>query len=248
MLGLLIIVLLSLAANSQEPSAQTDKPQVKINYLNVCTPSDSDKQELASALSRIPARPKFTPDFEVSRGRSSASEPPVAIAETALPGSVANIGQMSNWVRVRREFPTDSPFISVQYTLSTAGRGGAETLVFRARDPKEILQILLEAKASSADPNTFLTTDTPAERIRLERYGKSSVALARCPTADQAAYEAIFREGSSVLAHYRSALDVRRIVPGDLRRLGTLNNKPSAPAPKKRKAMPTQSSTPLRSQ
>jgi hypothetical protein len=238
MLGLLAIVLLSLAASSQEPSAQADKPQVKINYLNVCTPSDTEKQELASALSRIPASPKFTPDFEVSRGRSSASEPSVAIAETALPGSVANRGQMSNWVRVRREFPTDSPFISVQYTLSTAGRGAAETLVFRARDPKEILQILLEAKASSADANTLLTTDTPAERIRLERYGKSSVALARCPTSDQGAYEAIFREGSSVLAHYRNALDVRRIVPGDLRRLGTVNSKPSAPPPKKREAMP----------
>jgi hypothetical protein len=217
---------------SQEPPAQNEKPQVKINYLNVCTPGDSEKQELASALARIPAKPKFTPDFEISRGRSSASEAPIELSDANLPRGALDKNQVSNWVRVRREFPSDSPFISVQYTLSTLGQGAAETLVFRARDPKEILQILLEAKVSSGEGTTLLNTDTPADRIRLERYGKASVALARCPSADQVAYEAIFRDGAAVLARYRTALEVRRIVPADLARLGL--PKATANQPKKR--------------
>src|SRR5262245_4565578 len=129
------LALLSLSMSAQQ-APESGKPQVKVNYLNVCTPSDTDKQELASALARLPVKAKFSPDFEISRGRSTASEPPVVIAEQALPGKMVANDQISNWVRVRREFPPDSPFISVQYTLSTIGHGAVETLVFRARDPK----------------------------------------------------------------------------------------------------------------
>jgi hypothetical protein len=205
-----------LAQQAEQPAS---KAQVKITYLNVCTPAENDKQELVSALGRLPLKAKFTPDFEVSRGRSTNTEPPVAIAEAGLPGAVVSAGEISNWVRVRREFPPESPFISVQYTLSTTGRGAVETLVFRARDPKDILQIALEARASAADPAAMLKANTPAERIRLERFGKSSVALARCPSTDQSAYEGVFRDGSAVLARYRDVLGVRQIVPADLRRL-----------------------------
>lgn len=209
---------LSLVASAQQ-APSTTKPEVKVNILNVCNPSETEKEELTSALGRLPVNPKFSPDFEISRGRSTAGEPPVVLAE-ALPGKAVDTNEISNWVRVRREFPAESPFISVQYTLSTNGRGAVETLVFRARDPKDILQISLEAKATAADPTVMLKTDTPAERIRLERFGKSSVALAHCPTADQTAYQPVFRDGSGVLARYRNALGVRQIVPGDLRRLG----------------------------
>lgn len=205
---------------------------MKITYLNVCTPAESEKQELVSAVGRLPAKAKFTPDFEISRGRSTATEPPVAIAEAALPGAVVGGKQVSDWVRVRREFPPESPFISVQYTLSTTGRGAVETLVFRARDPKDILQIAFEARASAADPAALLKTNTPAERIRLERFGRSTVALARCPSADQSAYENVFREGSTVLARYRDALAVRQIVPADLRRLGVMSSGEAGRSPK----------------
>ena len=212
---------------------------MRINYLNVCTPAETEKQELGAALARIPQNPRFTEDFEISRGRSSASEPPVAIAGAGLPAAMADSGSASNWVRVRREFPTESPFISVQYTLSSDGRGAAETLVFRARDTKDILQILMEAKASAGDPTTVLKTDTPAERIRLERFGKGSVALARCPTADQSGYESVFRQGSALLARYRNALQVREIVPGDFRRLGGTRSKAPAHGAKSDKAKAT---------
>jgi len=224
---------------AQQQSSPASKPQVRINYLNVCTPADPEKQELAAALARIPLKPKFTEDFEISRGRSSANEPPVAIAEAGLPGAMTDSGSTSNWVRVRREFPAESPFISVQYTLSSDGRGAAETLVFRARDTKDILQVLMEAKASAGDPSTVLKTDTPAERIRLERFGKGSVALARCATADQSGYESVFREGSVLLARYRTALQVREIVPGDFRRLGAIKAKMPATGAKSDKAKST---------
>ncbi len=229
-----MIGLFCICASAQQ-APQSSKPEVKVTYLNVCTPSDTEKQELGAALTRLPAKPRFSPDFEISRGRSTATEPPVVIAEQALPGKVVGSDAVSNWVRVRREFPPDSPFISVQYTLSTNGRGAVETLVFRARDPKDILQISLEAKATGTDPTALLKSNTPAERIRLERFGKSSVALARCPTADQMAYQEVFRDGSVVMARYRDALGVRQIVPGDLRRLGPLQ---PASAPKAVKPKP----------
>lgn len=229
--------LLALGVSAQQ-TPQSSKPQVKVNILNVCTPSEGEKKELAAALSRLPMKPKFMPDFEIARGRSTANEPPVGVAEQALPGAVVSGNEISNWVRVRREFPADSPFISVQYTLSTNGRGAVETLVFRARDPKEILQMLVEANVSTVDPAVLLKTDTPAERIRVERYGKSSVALARCPTADQSAYQSVFREGSLVLSRYRDALSVRQIVPGDLRRLGVIKDRSPASGPKSARPKP----------
>src|ERR1700745_222031 len=97
-------------------SVKTDKTEVKINYLNVCTPTDEEKKELGGALSRIPQQAKFTTDFEISRGRSTMNQPPAALAAGDPSGVVADNGGVSSWVRVRREFPTASPFLSVQYS------------------------------------------------------------------------------------------------------------------------------------
>jgi hypothetical protein len=49
--------------------------------------------------------------------------------------------------------------------------------------------------------------------------GASSLALARCPTADQSAYEPLFSSASRVLREYRAVLRVRQVVPADLARL-----------------------------
>ena len=49
-------------------------PPVKVNVLNVCTPSTDEQKEIGAALAKIPNKPVFTPDFEVARGRSSLSE------------------------------------------------------------------------------------------------------------------------------------------------------------------------------
>jgi hypothetical protein len=68
----------------------------------------------------------------------------------------------------------------------------------------------------------MLTANTPAARIKVERFGKASVVLARCPAVgdvpahDQSAYEPLFRTASSILERYRDALGVRRMVPQEL--------------------------------
>ena len=72
----------------------------------------------------------------------------------------------------------------------------------------------------------MLSTSTPVSRVKLERFGKSSVVLARCsgeegsPATDQSAYEPIFHAASSIMERYRDALGARKMVPGELVRLG----------------------------
>ena len=73
---------------------------------------------------------------------------------------------------------------------------------------------------------------SPASRIKLERFGKSSVVLARCtgaeggPTPDQSAYESLFAGASSILTNYRILLNARKMVPEELARVGTVAAKP----------------------
>src|ERR1051325_926381 len=95
-----------------------------------------------------------------------------------------------------------------------------ETMVLHVRDPKDLIQVSLEDSASAVTTSeTMLGANTPVSRIRLERFGKSSVALARCqagegrPAPDQSAYEPLFRSASEVMANYRRLLGVRSIVP-----------------------------------
>ena len=71
----------------------------------------------------------------------------------------------------------------------------------------------------------MLGTATPASRIKLERFGKSSVVLARCEGSeggappDQSAYEPIFVSATSILSNYRTLLNARRTVPDELTRV-----------------------------
>jgi hypothetical protein len=70
--------------------------------------------------------------------------------------------------------------------------------------------------------------DTPASRIRVERLGKSSVALARCPEADQSAYQRLFAEASQIMARYRKELGLRSEFRSDI---GWLDGEQSHKAP-----------------
>jgi hypothetical protein len=177
---------------------------VRVTYLNVCAPSDSDKQEIVSVLDRIPAAPRFGPEFEIARGRTAAPDSP-----------------MASWVRVRREFPADSPLTNAQYSVSLNSKDIIETVVFRWREPKDVMQVSIEDSVSSvASPATVVSTDTPAGRIRVERFGKSSLGLSRCAEVDQSSYESVFAAASRVMGRYRTALGVRESVPAELRRLG----------------------------
>ncbi len=179
--------------------AQQRPPQVRVTYLNVCTPGEPEQKEISAALQRIPRKAAFAPDFEVARGRTAEPET-----------------MISRWVRLRREFVAASPFRTVQYSFSVDDKGVVETLAFLLREPKDLMQVSIEHNAPGAAVTTALAEGAHATRIKLERFGKSSVVLARCPGADQSGYEPLFQAASEILSAYRGALDVRRIVPGDL--------------------------------
>jgi hypothetical protein len=110
--------------------------------------------------------------------------------------------------------------------------------VLHVRDPKDLIQVSLEDSASSvASADAMLSTNTPVSRIRLERFGKSSIALARCAATengtpiDQSAYEPLFRSASDVLAGYRGLLGARVIVPEELAKVAPGSKPASTPKP-----------------
>lgn len=216
-----ICFVLCLAAAAQQES----KPQVKVNVLNVCTPSPEEKQEIAAALAKIPTAPTFGPDFEVARGRTTLEQNPDFLQ--AAPGAqMQSGGESARWVRVRKEFPAQSTFSTVQYSFSTDPKTMIETLVFHVRDPKDLLQVSLEDSASAVtSAAAMLGTNTPASRIKLERLGKSSVVLARCsgseggPPPDQSAYESLFQSASSIVSDYRKVLHAQQVIPEELARV-----------------------------
>ncbi len=202
--------------------------------LNVCTPSAEEQREIASALARIPKQPLFDADFEVSRGRSTLTEMP-AMLEAGQAGHIAGEPSIASYVRIRREFSVQAMFSSVQYSFSNDGVNMIETLVLHVRDPKDLIQVALEDSASAVSSSeTMLTANTPASRVRLERFGKSSVALARCqdtaagPAPNQSAYEPLFRSASEVLTNYRGLLGVKKVVPEELGKINA-ESKPSVP-------------------
>lgn len=237
LLGLLGAVQL---AYTQDQSANdaSKQPQVQVHMLNVCTPSADEQKEIASALARIPKQPLFASDFEVSRGRSTLTEMPAMLA-AGQPGHVPGEPSVASYVRVRREFSVQATFASVQYSFSDDGQTMVETLVLHVRDPKDLIQVSLEDSASSVtSADAMLAANSPASRVRLERFGKSSVALARCsaseagPAPDQSAYEPLFRGASDVLANYRGLLGVKKIVPEELAKIGGESKQKAPPKSK----------------
>src|SRR5882672_10169530 len=162
------LIILGLCSMALAAAQQPTQPQVKVNVLNVCSPSPQEQQEIASALARAPKEPLFSADFEVDRGQSVLEERPGFLepgGNTSDPGTAA-------WVRIRREFSVQALFSTVQYSFSHDVKNMVETLVFRVRDPKDLLQLTIEDSASSVtSPEAMLSTSTPASRIKLERFG-----------------------------------------------------------------------------
>src|ERR1022692_2350452 len=204
--------------------AFAQQPPVKVNVINVCAPTADEQKELSSALAKVPGKPAFAADFEVARGRSILDpSTPIPGMQPLPPGAVA----AADWVRVRREFPGAAMFSNVQYSFSVDSKNMVETLVLRVREQKDLMQVSIEDSASAvASAAAMLASSSPVSRVRLERFGKSSVALARCsgedgsPVTDQSAYEPIFHAASSIMERYRDALGARKMVPEELARLG----------------------------
>jgi hypothetical protein len=229
----------SWTAGQQQPSPP--QPKVKVNLLNVCTPSPDEQKEIASALARVPKQPLFGADFEVDRGRSTLEQSPNFLQ----PGSGAQGSSDSataEWVRIRHEFAVQALFSSVQYSFSRDSQNMVETVVFHVRDPKDLMELSLEDSASSVtSPADMLATSTPVSHIKLERFGKSSVVLARCPASengpppDQSAYEPLFAGATAVLGNYRNLLKANPLVPEELVRMSGAAAPKAVPASKLRK-------------
>jgi hypothetical protein len=183
--------------------AQQAQPRMRVNMVNVCTPVDADRDEIAAALTRIPVKPTFNPDYEVARGHT-----------TDKAGA-------SDWVRMRREFANDPTLTNVQYQFVLGGDGIQEMLVFytQGNKPGEPVQISLAQKVTTGTPQQVLAADTPPERITVARFGKPSLVLARCPGIDQKTFEPLFRSAAERFAAYRGALRVKTSVPGELAKL-----------------------------
>jgi hypothetical protein len=222
----------TLAAAQQAP-LPPPQPQVKVNVINVCSPSPEDQKEITAALSHVPKQPLFGGDFEVDRGKSSLDDAPNFLQ----PGQNTQVSPdsgMATWVRVRREFSVQALFSTVQYSFSVDPKNMVETLVFRVRDPKDLMQLSIEDNASNvATPAAMLAATTPATRVKLERFGKSSIVLARCsgseagPAPDQSAYEPLFQSASSIVSNYRTLLGAQTIIPEELTRTESAPGTPS---------------------
>jgi len=213
---------------------EAQRPQVKVNMLNVCTPSADEQKEIVSALSKVPKQPLFSTDFEVDRGRTTMSDNP-GFLQAGESAQMSADSSVATWVRIRREFSVQALFSTVQYSFSVDPRSMVETLVFRVRDPKELMELTIEDSASAVtSAAAMLSTSTPTTRIRLERFGKSSVVLARCagtdtaPPPDQTAYEPLFRSATAVVGNYRGLLGARQTVPEELGRTGATKARPAA--------------------
>jgi hypothetical protein len=233
----LVAPLVAQQTPAEAPSSQ--QPQVKVNMLNVCSPSQDEQKEIAAALGRIPKQPLFGSDFEVSRGRSTLTEMPTAL-QLRQPGHVAGEPSVANYVRIRREFSVQAMFSLVQYSFSNDGQMMVETLVLHVRDPKDLIQVSLEDSASAVtSAEAMLGSNTPVSHMRLERFGKPSIALARCPATegstavDQSAYEPLFHRASEILGDYRALLGVKAIIPEELAKIsGSAKPKSAASAAK----------------
>jgi hypothetical protein len=233
-----VLSLAPLTAQQQPAAQQSTEPQVKVNVLNVCTPSAEEQKEIASALARIPKQPLFTTDFEITRGRSTLTDMP-SFMPAGTNGHVAGEPSVASYVRMRREFSVQATFASVQYSFSDDGQNMIETLVLHVRDPKDLIEVSLEDTASSVvAAESMLTSPAAASRVRLERFGKSSIALARCqaslegPAPDQTAYEPLFRGASEVLGNYRNLLGVKMMVPEELAKISASTKAKDASRPK----------------
>lgn len=240
----LFLLVVSAIAIAQQPSPsnpQSGKPQVKVNMLNVCSPSSEEQQQIASALAHIPKQPLFSQDFEVDRGRSTLDDQPSFLTIGQQTRSTSSDSDSAAWVRIRREFAVQAWFSTVQYSFSQDPKSMAETLVFRVRDPKDLMQVSIEDDASAVtSPAAMLGTNTPVSRIRLERFGKSSIVLARCqgtasgPPPDQSAYEPLFQAASAIDGNYRRLLSVLQTVPDEIERVNALHSSSAAPKPAKK--------------
>lgn len=204
------------ATKPEEKKQEEKKPEVRVNMLNVCTPTEAEQQEIKAALERVPKRVRFQPDFEVSRGMTTMEN-----AESA------------RYLRLRRELDAKTGFSTAQYSISTDAEKTTEKLVMKLANPKDLLHVTLEDRVTADAPaSSLLQVDTPVNRIDLERFGKPSLVLARCQNVDQATYEPLFKQATQIFAEYRKSLGLRGAFRSDLMWLVARQKQPDTTAKK----------------
>src|SRR5262249_19738879 len=121
--------------------AQQPEPQVKLNYLNVCAPSQDEQSQMKAALAKVQIKAAFSRDFEISRGQATLQDAPDA-----------------RFVRYRRDLVSDSPLLAAQYSMSSDSKSIVETIVLRLRDPKDFHEISLEDRvtAGAMSPSSLM--------------------------------------------------------------------------------------------
>lgn len=188
--------------NQKHGTTQQKQPPIKVNVLNVCTPGSGEQAILRTALAKAKEKTLFAGDFEIARGQATLKDAPP-----------------SRYVRLRRDMEQQSPWETAQYSVSRDPKSTIETLVLRMRDPKEFHELSIEDQVSSdaASATVVLSSDTPASRVRVERIGKSSVALAQCPEVDQSAYRPLFGQASEIMERYRKEMGLRTEFQGDIK-------------------------------
>jgi hypothetical protein len=208
-----LCALLTLSAAGQE-TAVAPQTKIQVNFLNSCRPAPGDLEEMGRALARVKQRPSFAADFEVSRGLTTLTE-----AEARAAGAPAGSGNTaSTYVRIRKEFPENAALTDAQYSLSVEGNSAGEVLALHMRDSREVLQILISDSVVGSAAQV-VKVDTPPDRVRVERFGKASIVLARCGAVDQSAFEPLFQTAANILEEYRAAMAVKRVVPAELAQL-----------------------------
>src|SRR5689334_16128281 len=179
-IAVLLLCAGSVAQEQKGAEKKADQPQVKINYLNVCAPSKDEQAVLENALSTLPSKPPFGAEFEVARGRSTMpDEGPGAIQAGGGASTQQGPPPMSTWVRIRREFASGT-LSNVSYTFSRDEKGMTETLVFRMKSPKrdQPMMVSIQDTITAASVTQAIAANAAPNRIRVERFGGSSVVLA----------------------------------------------------------------------
>jgi hypothetical protein len=218
-MGLLIALLAGTASAQESPSAGTTaqagtQTKIQVNFLNSCRPAQADLEEMGRALALVKERPRFAADFEIARGVTTLTE-----AEARATGAPEGSATMpSRWVRIRKEFPDKALLTDAQYSLSVEGNSASETLALHLRESTEALQILISDSVAGSAAQV-VKANTPPDRIRIERFGRASIVLARCGAIDQSAYEPLFRTADGIMEQYRAAMAVKMVVPAELAQL-----------------------------
>ncbi len=130
-------------------------------------------------------------------------------------------------MRIRKEFPEKAVLTDAQYSLSVEGNAASEALALHLRDSREVLQILISDTVAGSAAQV-VRAETPPDRIRIERFGKASIVLARCGGVDQSAYEPLFAQAGGILEQYRAAMAVKTVVPAELAHLPKENSSKAA--------------------